>query len=182
MNSESYLETGTGCLFIYTPLHIETITYENNRRYTRQLYAGTNRAICSEAESNREVNLSHRPVSLHRPHVTKKGFTHVIGLALALGLVICRSAECAVGAAASRSTVIANPVASVVVSKSSRDRELVRGDERDVRARPTSGASRVDERGFEERTVFAVESTCTSLEVSNCGGERPVACVCTTRR
>jgi hypothetical protein len=50
-----------------------------------------------------------------------------------------------------------------------------RSNQGDVRARPTSGRGRVHERGLDERTSLAIESTATSLEVRNGTGKRPVA-------
>lgn len=122
--------------------------------------------------------------------------THVVGLALALRLVVRRRAECSVGAARGRRaytissqvsrlsfnsillTVVANAVTSVVIPEPSRNRELVRGDQRHVGAGATAGASGVYERSLEERAVLAVEAARAGLEVGDRRGERAVACVC----
>lgn len=79
-------------------------------------------------------------------------------------------------------TVITNSVTSVVVSKSSGDREFVGRDERDVRARATASASGIYKSSLEERAVLAVEAASTGLEVSDRRGERAVASVCATSR
>lgn len=56
----------------------------------------------------------------------------------------------------------------------------MRGDERDVCAGTTSGASGVLEGSLEERAVLAVEAASTGLEVSDRRSERAVAGVCAT--
>lgn len=145
-------------------IHIELFTQERSIGYMQ--------ASQSQTKRNRKIDLGDRIIS-HRSHDINS--THVIGLALALRLVIRRSAKRAIGAAARRCAVVAHSIAPIVVPESGRDRELVWRDERDVCARAAPRACRVDERRFKQRAVFAVESACAGLEIGDCSCQWAVA-------